>query len=420
MNSINISTYLKNVFESNGLTSFWAEHITLLVLFLTILLLGVLLFWVSRKIIISVFSRLAQRTKSSFDDLLLKNKVPKLLSYIPFLTFLYTYLPDLFSSKYEILHSGIINLLEISTVVVVIAMIRAVLKSLSDYLKTIDALKDKPLDSYLQVVMIFLWFVGGILILSILTGKDIWSFVTALGALSAVLLFVFKDTILGFVASVQIAINDTVRIGDWISMPQNKADGDVISISLSTVQVQNFDKTITSIPTYKLISESFINWRGMSESNGRRIKRSLLIKISSIRFLENQELEKLEKIELISPFIKKRKAEIEASNTKKNVDKSLLINGRNFTNLGLFRHYTEAYLENHPMVNSEMTVMCRQLAPSSQGIPIEVYVFSKDKEWKNYEHISADIFDHLLASTSYFSLECFELSPNLPLHNSNA
>jgi miniconductance mechanosensitive channel len=195
-------------------------------------------------------------------------------------------------------------------------------------------------------------------------------------------------------------------------MPGNNADGDVISISLSAVQIQNFDKTITSIPTYKLLSDAFINWRGMSDSDGRRIKRSLLIKISSIRFLEAEELVEIEKIERIKPFIEKRKAEIESSNQREKNDKKLLINGRNFTNLGLFRNYTEAYLKEHPMVNPNMTIMCRQLSPTAQGIPLEVYVFSVDKDWKNYEHIAADIFDHLLAATKYFNLECFELSPN--------
>jgi miniconductance mechanosensitive channel len=361
MNSLNLKTYMSQVFEQQGLPSFWAESLTLLLLFVLILFLGRVLFWVARKIIIGIFNRVSKRTKSSFDDLLLKNKVPGLLSYIPFLFFLYAYIPGLFESQYELLFSSSKNILEALFVIVFISLIRSVLKTLNDYLKTIPALKDKPLDSYLQVVMIFLWFIGGILILSILTGKDVWSFVTALGALSAVLLFVFKDTILGFVASVQIAVNDTVRIGDWISMPQNKADGDVISVSLSTVQVQNFDKTITSIPTYKLISESFINWRGMSESDGRRIKRSLLIKVSSIRFLEPEEIKKIEQIELLAAFLKERAAEIEAANSSKKVNKNLLINGRNFTNLGLFRNYTETYLENHPMVNPEMTVMCRQL-----------------------------------------------------------
>ena len=192
-----------------------------------------------------------------------------------------------------------------------------------------------------------------------------------------------------------------------VSMPNNNADGDVISISLSSVQIQNFDNTITSIPTYKLISDSFINWRGMSESQGRRIKRSLLIKIDSIHFMEDKALKDLEKIERIKPFLQSRKTEIESHNKKKNIDKSMLINGRNLTNLGLFRNYAEAYLEEHPMVNSNMTIMCRQLSPTSQGIPLEVYAFCSDKNWKNYEHISADIFDHLLAATQYFGFSMF-------------
>jgi len=417
MNSLNLKTLLSTIFEENGLTKFWAENLSILFLFFFTLIFSFILFWITRRIIINIFIKIATRTKSSFDDLLLKNRVPKLLSYIPLLFFIYANVPDLFEAIHKPFTYVLKNVIEALSVIVFLGLVRAVLKSLSDFLKTFPALKEKPLDSYLQVVMIFLWFIGGVLILSILTGKDVWSFVTALGALSAVLLFVFKDTILGFVASIQIAVNDTVRIGDWISMPQNKADGDVISVSLSTVQVQNFDKTITSIPTYKLISESFINWRGMSESNGRRIKRSLLIKISSIRFLEQSEIQELKKIELLSGILKKRNEEIDRSNSNKKVNKSLLINGRNFTNLGLFRFYTEAYLENHPMINTDMTIMCRQLPPSAQGIPLEVYVFTKDKEWKNYEHISADIFDHLLASIKYFSLECFELNSNFLPNN---
>lgn len=417
MNSLNLKTLLSTIFEENGLTKFWAENLSILFLFFFTLIFSFILFWITRRIIINIFIKIATRTKSSFDDLLLKNRVPKLLSYIPLLFFIYANVPDLFEAIHKPFTYVLKNVIEALSVIVFLGLVRAVLKSLSDFLKTFPALKEKPLDSYLQVVMIFLWFIGGVLILSILTGKDVWSFVTALGALSAVLLFVFKDTILGFVASIQIAVNDTVRIGDWISMPQNKADGDVISVSLSTVQVQNFDKTITSIPTYKLISESFINWRGMSESNGRRIKRSLLIKISSIRFLEQSEIQELKKIELLSGILKKRNEEIDRSNSNKKINKSLLINGRNFTNLGLFRFYTEAYLENHPMINTDMTIMCRQLPPSAQGIPLEVYVFTKDKEWKNYEHISADIFDHLLASIKYFSLECFELNSNFLPNN---
>ena len=245
-------------------------------------------------------------------------------------------------------------------------------------------------------------------IFSILSGKDIGTFLATLGALSAVIILIFKDSILGFVASIQVTINDTVRIGDWITMKSYNADGDVIEINLSTVKVQNFDNTITSIPTYKLVSDSFVNWRGMSESGGRRIKRALLIRVSSIHFVNEQDLNKFSKIERISPYISKRKKEIEEENKSIKADKSLLLNGRNMTNIGLFRRYALAYLQNHPEINDELTVMVRQLAPTPHGVPMEIYVFVKDKVWVNYERIMSDIFDHLLAATPFFDLECFE------------
>ena len=414
MNILNLKSFIAELIENRGLSEFLSESIAFVVLLVLFLILGRILFWITRKLISTFFGQIAARTKSNFDDFLIQNKVPKILSYLPVLLLYYETLPILFSDISETLYSLIQNIMEALVIVLAIALIRAALKTVSDYLKTVPSFKDKPLDSYLQVFMIFLWFVGGILILSVLTGKDIGAFLTTLGALSAVLLFVFKDTILGFVASVQITVNDTVRIGDWISMPNSNADGDVIAISLSTVQVQNFDKTITSIPTYKLISDSFINWRGMSESTGRRIKKSILIKISSIRFLETDEIQDLKKIDRITHFIDQREKEIEEANTTQKTNKSLLINGRNFTNLGLFRNYTQAYLESHDQINQKMTVMCRQLAPTAQGIPLEIYAFSKDKVWINYEQISSDIFDHLLAAIPYFHLECFELTPTLP------
>jgi miniconductance mechanosensitive channel len=414
MNILNLKSFIAELIENSGLSEFWSESIAFVVLLVLFLILGRILFWITRRLISTFFGQIAARTKSNFDDFLIQNKVPKILSYLPVLLLYYETLPILFSDISETLYSLIQNIMEAFVIVLAIALIRAALKTVSDYLKTVPSFKDKPLDSYLQVFMIFLWFVGGILILSVLTGKDIGAFLTTLGALSAVLLFVFKDTILGFVASVQITVNDTVRIGDWISMPNSNADGDVIAVSLSTVQVQNFDKTITSIPTYKLISDSFINWRGMSESPGRRIKKSILIKISSIRFLETDEIQDLKKIDRITHFIDQREKEIEEANTTQKTNKSLLINGRNFTNLGLFRNYTQAYLESHDQINQKMTVMCRQLAPTAQGIPLEIYAFSKDKVWINYEQISSDIFDHLLAAIPYFHLECFELTPTLP------
>tara|TARA_B100001059_G_scaffold44097_1_gene36393 strand:- start:3267 stop:4520 length:1254 start_codon:yes stop_codon:yes gene_type:complete len=414
MDILEIKTFITKLINQRGLSEFWSESAALIFLLGLILILGGITFWITRKVIMSFFIQISAKTKSKFDDILIKNKVPKIVSNLPVLFLYYETIPILFYDFSENLAAFIQNIAEALLIVLIIALIRAILKSVNDYLKTLASFKDKPLDSYVQVFMIFLWFIGGILILSVLTGKDIGSFLTTLGALSAVLLFVFKDTILGFVASVQITVNDTVRIGDWISMPNSNADGDVISISLSTVQVQNFDKTITSIPTYKLISDSFINWRGMNESSGRRIKKSLLIKTTSIRFLSSKEISDLKKIDRISSFIVKREKEIETANSVKKTDKSLLINGRNFTNLGLFRQYTQVYLQTHDQINQKMTVMCRQLTPTAQGIPLEIYAFSKDKIWVNYEHISSDIFDHLLAAIPYFHLECFELSPILP------
>ena len=296
MNKVNHTLY--QFFIDNGFTEATAKYTNLVVLLLVILLFVLLIDFGLRKLLVAVISKIARSSKTHFDDLLVTNKVPRNLAHIIPLVLAFKVTPYVFTDfePYAIYWD---KGLKVCGVILILVITRSVLKTLEDFFKTIPNLKDKPIDSYIQVIMIFLWFIGGILILSVLTGKDVGTFLTTLGALSAVLLFVFKDTILGFVASVQITVNDTVRIGDWITMPGNNADGDVISISLSAVQIQNFDKTITSIPTYKLLSDAFINWRGMSDSDGRRIKRSLFIKISSIHFLEAEELVEIEKIERI-------------------------------------------------------------------------------------------------------------------------
>jgi miniconductance mechanosensitive channel len=312
-----------------------------------------------------------------------------------------------------IYNEDLLIVLEAVTIILFIVTVRSVLGTVKDHFKLSSSLKHIPIDSYIQVVMIFLWFIGIILILSVLTGREIGTFLASLGALSAIIILVFRDTILGFVSSIQITVNDTVRIGDWITMKGSDADGTVIEVNLSTVKVQNFDNTITTIPTYKLVSDSFINWRGMEESKGRRIKRSLLIKPSSVKFLESDDVEKLKRVNLISNYIDTRVDEINQYNRKNSIDKSVLLNGRNLTNLGVFRIYVEEYLKAHPMTNDDLTLMCRQLEPTSQGIPIQIYTFSKDKEWTKYEGLTSDIFDHLLSSVKYFDLECFELNQNI-------
>jgi len=391
-----------NFFSNYGLNSGLSNLITSLLIVISILFIVIVINFVTKKIILSFFKRIAKSTASTFDDLLIKNKVPVLLSFIPSLFFLYIIIPTY--------TENLVIVIEALTIVLFIITVKSVLGTVKDYFKLSSSLKHIPIDSYIQVVMIFIWFIGIILILSVLTGREIGTFLASLGALSAIIILVFRDTILGFVSSIQITVNDTVRIGDWITMKGSDADGTVIEVNLSTVKVQNFDNTITTIPTYKLVSDSFINWRGMEESKGRRIKRSLLIKPSSVRFLENEEIFELKKVELIKDYITQKSKEIELYNQKENVDKSILLNGRNLTNFGVFRRYIEEYLKAHPMTNEDLTLMCRQLEPTSQGIPIQIYTFSKNKEWTKYEALTSDIFDHLLSSVKYFKLECFELN----------
>lgn len=398
---------LASFLSQQGVTQQWSEELSVLILIVGSLCVSLLLVWIAKAFLTNLFRRLARNTKTHFDDLLIRNRVPVLLSYLPALYGL-IWMAKKLALEDSFLATQGIHLLEALEVLIAILLIRATLNALKELLKNVNYLKDKPLDSYFQVILLFVWFLGGIAILSVLTGKSISAYLTTLGALSAVILLIFRDTLLGFVASIQISVNDTVRIGDWISMPNQNADGDVIGISLSTVQVQNFDNTITSIPTYKLISDSFVNWRGMAESEGRRIKRQLLIQSSSVRFLNNGDLEKLNKIERIADFIQEKNIEIEDENKSQNVDKSLLINGRNLTNIGLFRNYIQSYLDQHPALHQKLTVMCRQLNPTAQGIPLEIYAFSKDKNWVNYERISADLMDHFLAAAPYFELRFFE------------
>ena len=391
---------------------FYAKLINLFLVGLIILFVVVVLNYISKTFIRNFLERISINSKNNFDNFLVANNIQVHLSrLVPFI-FLYWILP-FWLEDYQrgLIYSNLI--LEVYFIFLIVWIIRSFLNAAKEFFKTIDSFKDKPVDSFVQVAMILVWFMAIILVFSILTGKEVSTFLTAMGALSAVILLIFKDTILGLVASIQLTSNDLIRIGDWITMKQFGADGDVIEINLNSVKVQNFDKTITTIPTYKLISDSFKNWRGMSDSNGRRIKRALLIKGSSIKFMGEEELSKLQKIKLISDYISQTKSEIIEHNSNLDIVSDIKVNGRNLTNIGLFRKYTENYLVSNKLINNEMTVMCRQLTPTSQGVPLEIYAFITDKEWKNYENIVSDLFDHLLASLSTFDLELFELPSNI-------
>lgn len=389
----------------------FAENIAinLSVLFNTIILLAVLygLDILLRKVIITAFKVFTDKTKTTFDDFLVKSNFPKYLGHVIPLIIFRRAVPYIFTDLvgWKI---WLIKITDIYIIILFIWIIRSIIKTTVNYLRTLDTFKDKPLDSYAQVIMIAFWFIGGLLIFTEITEKSILTFLATLGAASAVLLLIFKDTILGFVASIQVSVNDMVRIGDWISMDKYGADGDVTEITLATVKVSNWDKTITTIPTYALISDSFKNWRGMQESGGRRIKRAITIKLNSIKYLTKEDLAKFSKIQVLTDYITHRQTDIDKYNRANNFNKELLVNGRNQTNLGLFRKYCNIYLQSSPALNKDMTMMVRHLEPNSKGIPLEIYAFSADIRWVNYEHIMADIFEHIIAAAKYFDLELYQ------------
>lgn len=385
-----------------------AKYLNMLALAIALSIIVLLIDFIVRKILIQIFTQFASKSKTNFDDLLVSNKVPRNIAHVIPLLFLIEFMPIVLTdfNYYEnIFEKG----LKAFSIVITLWIVRSVLNAVKDYFKTLPKLKDKPIDSYIQVFMIFAWVMGIFSAIAIITGIAFINFITGLGAASAVIILIFKDTILGFVASIQVSINDMVHIGDWITFEKYGADGDVIEINLATVKVQNFDKTITTIPTYALISDSFKNWRGMVNSDGRRIKRSLNIKLNSVKYLSKEQVISLSKIELINSYLEKRQNDINSFNKSHTINKELPINGRNLTNLGVFRKYAQTYLEQHSAINKDMMIMVRQLAPTTQGIPLEVYAFSSDKRWENYEYIMADIFDHLIAAVPYFDLEVYEL-----------
>ncbi|MEP2688488.1 mechanosensitive ion channel family protein [Maribacter dokdonensis] len=399
---------LFNYLTEAGLSTTAASYLNLAILLIVALVLAWFLDLLIWKVLRSVSLRLARKSKTNFDNFLVANRVPRYLAHIVPLSILIEFVPFAFIG-FDYAAEIVLKFLHVLFVVLALYVVKSVFTSINDYLKTKPRFRDKPMGSYIQVFMIFAWIVGIFTIFAIITEIQVWKFFTALGAGSAVILLIFKDSILGLVASIQVSINDMVRIGDWISFDKFGADGDVIEISLATVKVQNFDKTITTIPTYALISDSFKNWRGMQDSGGRRIKRALILSQKSIRFLSETDLKEFEKIQLIAPYLKTRNEQINSYNTSNNINKDLAINGRNLTNIGVFRKYVNDYLETHSAINKGMTLMVRQLPPTPQGIPLEIYAFSSDKRWENYEYVMADIFDHLLAALPYFHLQVYEI-----------
>ena len=363
--------------------------------------------FVTKKFIIQGIQKFIKNSKNDWDDIFLENKVFNSLStLVPLI--LIEYLSPTILSNFTSLIPFVHIAVKVSLVFVITSVLIKALKAFEEVSTRIPSFKDKPIMSYVQLANIMIYVVSAILIFATILDRDPFALLGALGALTAVLMLVFKDTILGLVASIQISSHDMVRVGDWVSMPKYGTDGDVLEITLNTVKIQNWDKTISTIPTYAFISDSFKNWRGMTDSKGRRIKRSLNIDMTSIKFCTDEEIANYKNIEMLKDYIESIQGEIATHNDSNSHDKSSLLNGRNLTNIGLFREYAHQYLMANENLRTDLTLMVRQLEPTENGLPIEVYCFSNNINWVAYENIQADIFDHLLSSISNFDLEIFQ------------
>jgi len=395
--------YIANVLLEFEMSPTVVRVLSPIIMILFIGLICIVVNFITKKIVIRIITHYVTNNKFKWDNVLLERKVFHKLSHIVPAIIIY-YFSATFPNYQTIIEKGAITYI----IIVGLMVIHSLLNAINDIYQTYEISKVKPIKGYIQVVYIIVLTLGGILVIANLMGESPLILLSGIGALSAVLLLVFRDSLLGLVAGIQLSTNDMVRVGDWIEMPKYDADGDIIDISLNTVKVQNWDKTITTIPSYALISDSFKNWRGMQNSGGRRIKRSLFIDTSSITFCTEEMIETFKNTHYLSDYIHHKEREISEYNTRYEMYKNNRVNGRALTNIGVFRAYINHYLQNHSGINQEMTLLVRQLAPSEHGLPLEVYAFTNDIRWDVYESIQSDIFDHLFAVAPEFGLRVFQ------------
>ena len=398
---------LDGAFASLGLGDrlvFVVSRITVVLLIIVLAVVGNL---VGKLIIKSLVRRLVRRTKTDWDDAIYDRGVLNRLSHLVPAVVIYVMSALIFPETPIV--SDIIRRLAIAYMIAVaVLVIDAGLEAGNDIYNSFERSRRRPIKGYVQLLKIVVYVVGGILVITAIMQVSPVGILSGLGAMSAVLLLVFKDSILGFVSSVQLAGNDMVHLGDWIEMPKYGADGDVVDITLQSIKVQNWDKTITTIPIYALVSDSFKNWRGMQDSGGRRIKRSVNIDLQSVRFCTAEMLDRFERFYLLRDYLTRKRTEVNEHNQSLGITEDDVVSGRALTNLGTFRAYIAAYLHNHPKIHPSMTFLVRHLPPGPTGLPIEIYVFSSDQAWANYEGIQADIFDHLLSVIPEFGLRVYQ------------
>jgi miniconductance mechanosensitive channel len=411
--------FINDYLLKTGLHSTTASTMARAAMITLVIALIVLASFVAKRLILSGLRRLIGRTETKKDDVFLEKKVLDRLSQLVPPSVIYIMAPFALEG-----YEGWIDFTQNSAVIYMIIISSLVadafLNAVLDIYRTLEISKEIPIKGFVQIIKVATYIFAVIFIIAIIFNKTPLYLLSGLGALTAVLMLIFKDAILGFVAGIQLAANKMVSHGDWIEMPRYGADGDVLEVALTTVKVQNWDKTITTIPTYALISESFKNWRGMQTSGGRRIKRSIYIDINTINFCTDEMVERFSRIRYIAEYMAKKKKALAEHNAAHMADNSNPANRRQLTNIGTFRAYVVAYLGNHPMINQEMTFLIRQLAPSEHGLPIEIYVFCKDKVWANYEAIQADIFDHILSIVPEFDLKVFQTPAGSDFRNFTA
>lgn len=395
--------YIKNWLMAYDLSPTLAKYLSSVIMIVLIVILCIIANFIAKKVVMRVISHFVKNSKVKWDDMLLERKVFHKISHVVpgIIIFLFA---STFPQVQGLIEKGAVTYIIIAGLMVISSLLNAI----NDIYQTFEISKLRPIKGYIQVGNIIVFVVGILLVISNLVGVSPFILLSGLGALSAVLLLVFKDSILGLVAGIQLASNDMVRVGDWIEMPKYGADGDIIDISLVTVKVQNWDKTITTIPSYALISDSFINWRGMQDSGGRRMKRSIYIDTNSITFVSEEMLQQLKEIHYLTDFIEHKEKEIADYNARYDANNNNTVNRRSLTNIGVFRAYIQNYLQHHPQINQEMILMVRQMEATGHGLPIEIYAFTNDIRWHVYESIQSDLFDHLFAVAPAFGIQLFQ------------
>lgn len=383
------------------------QFLVITIYFILVVIVSFIAYQLAKYILTTVLRRVSVKTKTEWDDILVKHHVFRRLANLIPAAIILAFIPDIFKG-----HEWWMNfsqtLVNIYIIITILLTLDASLNSFSDIYQGFRIAKTKPIKGYVQILKVIIYFLGGILIISTIIGKSATGILTGLGAATAILMFIFKDPILGLVGSIQLSANDMVRPDDWIAVEKHKADGVVIDMNLTSVKVQNWDMTITNIPTYSLVSDSFVNWRGMQESGGRRIMRSVNLDMKSIRFSTPEMIEKFKRIRILKDYIEEKEKEISEYNKRHDIDTSEIVNLRRQTNVGVFRRYLLEYLKNHPDVNQDMIIQVRQLPPTEKGLPMEIYCFSAKQAWVEYEKVQSEIFDHILTVIPEFGLSVFQ------------